>query len=917
MRRYLSFLLAFIFVLGMFGAATAGNATAAGSSVQGDVDGNGIVSSGDAAVILRSLAGLAEIAPSRYIYADVNLDGIVTSADAALILRHLAGLTALPTRPPATRELFAITDLQADGDAAYAQVTAGDACYLNLRILEDMSGQTEPAWTEGALLASNRTEIAGALDAELVELSLSATLPDYYTIVAVLENEGGDALCEPYVCLDYTAAYETFAAKTIYDFPGETVLNLDAEPDSNFMVLLGGVALIESGANTENILDDTRADEGIFVIDNADAAMRALATGERVVLRSADELHIYLVEVSQVVTEESRVTLTAKADYAMEDFLSYIKIDTVEDIETATIDMTDADGDAEFLDDPDDPRFAIGVVYDEPSGEGEEFLPNRQTSSLVDVDKDISQGINYGFTKGTANANLTGKLTGTLRASVKIEYDLKLFGADYFYAKVGVTLDAVATLDLVLKHNATEDLTNSRIALGSVVFPVGTTGLTVSANLAIPLDWNLRASGTAVATLKTENGFVYSSTGGYQPISTKDFNTSLKVDGSARITVGPELTLSAAFLTDVVRADIGVWAGVEIFGTAAYDSTSQSTAPVKHACALCVDGYIDKFANVNFRLSYKLTSFLSGTPVNVTLAKYRAKLFDYYISLINESASVHQGKITFGKGACPNKSYRTSFEPKNASGSIVSTAAVIVKKGTTQVAAGQGAFAAYLYPGSYVASATGGGLVFDNKSFTVGSNAQAVVVQGRAPDAPTPTPGPTSTPAPPVPESCLAEGEVLTGVMGGLTIRTNANLSASIVDYLLEGQTFYVYGAKRGTDDPNIIWYKIKADRAQFSTTPVEGYISSLATYTRLTFVYMGYGEISGTNVNFRSGPGTNHPTLPAPNNQLQKGRGVLIHEAVIGTDGQIWYLLEPADSSGSGILGYVRFDYVDVFIAP
>ncbi len=60
--------------------------------VPGDVNGDGVANSLDAAQILKHDAGLAELTEEQLAKADANGDGKVNSLDAALVLKHDAGI---------------------------------------------------------------------------------------------------------------------------------------------------------------------------------------------------------------------------------------------------------------------------------------------------------------------------------------------------------------------------------------------------------------------------------------------------------------------------------------------------------------------------------------------------------------------------------------------------------------------------------------------------------------------------------------------------------------------------------------------------------------------------------------------------------------------------------------------------------
>ena len=60
----------------------------------GDANDDGVVTSADAALVLRSLVGLSTITEKGMINADVapDFDGVPNSADAAAILRYVVGI---------------------------------------------------------------------------------------------------------------------------------------------------------------------------------------------------------------------------------------------------------------------------------------------------------------------------------------------------------------------------------------------------------------------------------------------------------------------------------------------------------------------------------------------------------------------------------------------------------------------------------------------------------------------------------------------------------------------------------------------------------------------------------------------------------------------------------------------------------
>ena len=66
----------------------------------GDANGDGKITSADAALILRAVVGRSELDPRGAYQADADGDGEITAADAALILQYVVGLIdSFPNEP--------------------------------------------------------------------------------------------------------------------------------------------------------------------------------------------------------------------------------------------------------------------------------------------------------------------------------------------------------------------------------------------------------------------------------------------------------------------------------------------------------------------------------------------------------------------------------------------------------------------------------------------------------------------------------------------------------------------------------------------------------------------------------------------------------------------------------------------------
>lgn len=96
MKRFLSVIMAVALLFSVTAAELTASAMVATDIIYGDADGNGVVNTEDARLVLLAAAGLKSITDeANFKCADVNNDGIISIFDARQILRACAGLVTL------------------------------------------------------------------------------------------------------------------------------------------------------------------------------------------------------------------------------------------------------------------------------------------------------------------------------------------------------------------------------------------------------------------------------------------------------------------------------------------------------------------------------------------------------------------------------------------------------------------------------------------------------------------------------------------------------------------------------------------------------------------------------------------------------------------------------------------------------
>ena len=74
------------------------------------------------------------------------------------------------------------------------------------------------------------------------------------------------------------------------------------------------------------------------------------------------------------------------------------------------------------------------------------------------------------------------------------------------------------------------------------------------------------ASATCKATIESTNGFLFTTTDGYQPIRTRKSDTDLDIKGSGSISFAFSLGANVKFLDETLKAEAGAQVGVEVTG---------------------------------------------------------------------------------------------------------------------------------------------------------------------------------------------------------------------------------------------------------------------------------------------------------------------------------------------------------------
>ena len=570
-------------------------------------------------------------------------------------------------------ELYSISSLMYEEHNFRATVSTDEICVLRVEVLKEDSE---------TVLHTYQTGVEGGLDYEEVSFEPDALiLLNYYVLRAVLLDGEENALCEPFVTMQYTEAYAQFDSLTQEDYADDDNEIIDFG-DCGFGVVADGAIPVPGTSSTD--------DHETFVIPGTVTPK----SGDVIVVTLPDGTQEPVKVDSVVRNTDGTSTVVRDSETVLSDLYEVFKLDGTADVGEAA--------------------------------------NNGGTTRMRAGDGEASAALSSGFTYGP----LSITVTGTAGITVKAFYNAELFGEDYIEQQVYVTMGvtAKAKLSASFKSSDIKDAFGnpikpeipiyegpiSLIGAGAIV-----TGLKLK--ISVPLEFGIEGAGEYTMTITQKTGYSYTSTNGYSAIKERDADHEFKLKGSFYTQFGPKIDLTAIVLLGILQGGVSGQVGIRVQGTASPNDTNATGSSV-HGCSLCSDIDISWLAEAKGNIVLKVTEKFKQNLLDVTLFSAKASLGKAYISIINEEDSLFGGELTFGKGKCPNYKYRVNVTTRDSLGSEVEGLTVTINKEGAEKFSGTSPCYAHLYPGDYTAEAEFESGVYDT-GFTVNRSASSVVVR--------------------------------------------------------------------------------------------------------------------------------------------------------------------------------------------
>lgn len=299
--------------------------------------------------------------------------------------------------------------------AATVEFVAAETADLVVAIYTDDDAQE--------MVASGTVEVqptAANTGSTTVVVPLTGTIPNYFTAKGYLLDKAEHApLSSAYLSSEHTKVIEEIKNATIDDFPEEKVINLDADPSTNFAVVADGVVRAVEGENdtadsendiaarnsaTFNNVIFADAESQTYIIENPSNRVKYLRSKQIFVLKY-DETNMIVTRVDTTEQNGDEITIRGVLDFNLEDAFDFLKLEE------------QTGGDKQY-------HYVEGTGDESLTYLGEEYSAGADETNAVDINIPITLQSKFQLRKpktieGSAAFGVTGTFKFYLSAGQK------------------------------------------------------------------------------------------------------------------------------------------------------------------------------------------------------------------------------------------------------------------------------------------------------------------------------------------------------------------------------------------------------------------------------------------------------------------------------------------------------------------
>ena len=465
----------------------------------------------------------------------------------------------------------------------------------------------------------------------IVSIELDVQLPKYFLLKAFMLDNEFAALCKEYTCHEFTAVYEDFEKKTVYDFDSDKVINLDEDIDNNFVVMAQGTFKVKSDSR-KNTLLDSDFENGVYVFDNVDEQMKSFKKGDIFYVDNGSEEELIFIKVSRIETNGSK-TIIYSDDTLLEETFSFIKLNN--SAETSDFEMVDGSLEEELV--------CEGLMPRDENSDADSLHTNAGTN-----DPGLELEYKYKAFDKTIKPSQPKKLgkkvdlTGSIKLSGSIGFSIK--GEFKFYWSLKFS-EVIFTLTPGFALNV------SVVGKGRIEIPIGDyyfkpiIGVKVGVSPKIVCEASLDLDFTA--SLSFTLGIGWDSDSGEVDNKSKAPNFDWKLKAEGELFIGVDLAPNVCAVSEkIAKIEIGCETGAYL--TATMKNAEKGEV---HDCNSCLDGSIDLKASLDGTLTIGEDTKIEKS-VKIDFLNFTLEIADFYHSFTYNKS---------GWGNCPYRYIKITF----------------------------------------------------------------------------------------------------------------------------------------------------------------------------------------------------------------------------------------------------------------
>lgn len=457
--------------------------------------------------------------------------------------------------------------------------------------------------------------------------------------------EPTDPIVPDVPALNPDADPEEIFTKTVHDFDGYRVENLDNQEDTNFVVYAKGVQELTATA-TSNVLQSVDETSLTYTFKNPDDSMKALQPGD-----------VFFIQVSEYCPEGASVkvkSISLSGDTAVIQGEEMAMSDLFVYIDAADISLDQIPVKAE------EPSVAMRIPL-----EMDKTVPLADRTFTLPLSFTAGTGSQGGGSSISASMEMTFRLTQnrlTLRYSV----------ADLYF-EYGLQSRVITNSHMSLQCKgfvkASKDL-----PLAKITTPIPGVFFMIDLNGAV--EGSAQINGVWDSTTVSDVGMKYSLgmpaiQHWSNQVDYSNTETDLEIEGTIGISAGIKFGLG---VPEVFGGYVQPTVGYKLNGKMTFpgDDIVEPDAECIHGCDKCIEGKLTGYLNASFGIESKPFAEKLGLEFDASIStpdlEFATK--DFYCAFPQDT------DFEFDWGKCPYKRWRTEVTVENQDGTKVSGATV-------------------------------------------------------------------------------------------------------------------------------------------------------------------------------------------------------------------------------------------------